>query len=66
VKIFGIEIIADFRPPIVSNEDLQEYSNQFKQAKADGDTKTKYEVGNRLYDQGYRWDGEDWRPSKKG
>ena len=60
MKIFGIEITLDFRPPLVTDEQVQAVAEEWEQAKEQGDSKTRWQAGNRLHDQGYCWDGKQW------
>ena len=64
-NLLGTDVtIVDTTPPILSNEDRQEATEAWEQAKASGDSQAQWEAGNRLFDNGYVLHGQQWVPGR--
>jgi len=64
-NLLGTDVtIVDTTPPILSNEDRQEATEAWEQAKASGNTKATWQAGNRLFDNGYVLHGQQWVPGR--
>lgn len=64
-NLLGANItLIDTTLPILNDEDLTEAKQDYAQAKALGETKAKWEAGNRLFDNGYVLHGQQWVPGR--